>query len=218
MIRRFASDSNQIFHPKVWIFSLPSGAGAAIVGSSNLTRGGLDCNLEANVLVDGRGVVEELEGFFDELFEGGRAKYINTMWLESYRELWKLQQAARTKLDRLLKKTKTIRTRSTARTTAPTRILNHSFAFTGRIPDWLRESKLYPTIKDYGGTVKEFEGLNKAECLVHGDIPGGQDSTRKLRAARRDGIEIISQSEFFRILDNERRLRKRKRLARSARH
>ena len=58
--RRFASDSNQIFHPKIWIFSLPSGAGAAIVGSSNLTQGGLDCNLEANVLVVGRGVVDEL--------------------------------------------------------------------------------------------------------------------------------------------------------------
>jgi len=56
--------------------------------------------LEANVLVDGRGVVEELEGFFDELFEGGRAKHISTIWLDSYRELWKEQQAARTKLDR----------------------------------------------------------------------------------------------------------------------
>jgi phosphatidylserine/phosphatidylglycerophosphate/cardiolipin synthase-like enzyme len=102
-IRRFASDSNQTFHPKVWIFSLPSGAEAAIVGSSNLTRGGLDCNLEANVLVDD-GVVEELEGFFDELFEGGRAKHISTMWLDSYRELWKEQQAARTRLDSLLRK------------------------------------------------------------------------------------------------------------------
>lgn len=135
----------------------------------------------------------------------------------SYRELWKQQQAARTRLDRLLRKTKAIRTRSAARTTVPTRILNHSFAFTGKIPDWVRESKLYPTIKGYGGTVKEFEGLNYAECLVHGDIPGGKDSTRKLRAARRDGIEIINQSEFFRILDNERRLRRRKRIARSAR-
>jgi HKD family nuclease len=214
-IRRFASDSAQIFHPKVWIFSFRSGPGAAIVGSSNLTSGGLGCNLEANVRLDGAGLVRELEGFFDELFEGGRAKDIGETWLDSYRLLWKQQRAVRMKLDRLQRKAKGIRTRRPVTTMVPTRIREHSFAFTGRIAGWLREAKLYPTIRRYGGTVKEYAGLNKAECLVHGDIPGGKDSTRKLRAARRDGIEVISQSEFFRILDNEQRLRKKLRLART---
>lgn len=214
-IRRFASGSSQIFHPKVWAFSFRSGPGAAIVGSSNLTSGGLECNLEANVRVDGAGVVREFEGFFDELFEGGRAKDIGKAWLDSYRLLWKQQRAARMKLDRLQKKAKGIRTRRPLKTKVPTRIRGHSFAFTGRIAGWLWEWELYSTIRKYGGTVKEFEGLSKAECLVHGDIPGGADSTRKLRAARRDGIEIISQSEFFRILDNEERLRRRKRPTRT---
>jgi HKD family nuclease len=216
-IRRFASDSSQIFHPKVWTFSFRAGPGAAIVGSSNLSLGGLGCNLEANVLVDGGGVVGELKGFFDELFEGGRAKQIDTMWLDSYRELWKQQRAARMKLDRLQKKAKFIRTRPAVRATVPSRIRKHSFAFTGRIAGWPRESTLYPIIEQYGGNVNEFEGLNKAECLVHGDIRGGTQTTRKLRAARRDGIDIISQSDFFRILDNEKRLRKRNRPARSTR-
>jgi HKD family nuclease len=216
-IRRFASGSSQIFHPKVWIFSFRSGPGAAIVGSSNLTLGGLNSNLEANVLVTDRGVVSELEGFFDELFEGGRAKHIDTMWLDSYRDLWKQQRAARMKLDRLQTKAKVIRMRRAVRTTVPTRLRNHSFAFTGRIADWPRVSMLYPTIEQYGGMVKEFEGLSKAECLVHGDIRGGTRTTRKLRTARRNGIDIISESDFFRILDNEKHLSKRKRPARLTR-
>jgi HKD family nuclease len=213
-IRRFASGSRQIFHPKVWIFSFRSGPGEAIVGSSNLTLAGLRGNLEANAVVSGGGVVE-LEGFFDELFEGGRAKHIDATWLDAYRELWKQQRAAQRKLDRLQKKVKAIRVRRAVRTTIPTRIQKHSFAFTGGIAGWPRTSTLYPTIRHYGGEVKEFEGLNKAECLVHGDTRNDRQTTRKLRAARHHGIEIISESDFFEILDKEKRLRKRTRPGRS---
>lgn len=47
-ITRFASDSTRIFHPKVWVFSFRSEPGAAIVGSSNLTIGGLDGRSSVN--------------------------------------------------------------------------------------------------------------------------------------------------------------------------
>ena len=57
----------------------------------------------------------------------------------------------------------------------------------------------------------EIEGLNKAECRVHGDRRGGRKTTRKLRAARHAGIDIINESDFFRILANEIRLRDRNR-------
>jgi HKD family nuclease len=216
-VRRFASGPSQIFHPKVWTFSPRSVPGVAIVGSSNLTAGGLKCNLEANVLVHSASVVRELEGFFDELFEGGRARQIDKAWLDSYRELWKLQRTARMKLDRIQKKVKAIRTRRAVKTTVPTRIQKHSFAFTGGIYGWPRQSILYPTIKQYGGEVREFGGLNEAECLVHGDTRNDRQTTRKLREARRAGIDIISESDFFRILNNEKRLRKRDRRARPTR-
>ena len=153
----------------------------------------------------------ELETFFDELFEGGRARPIDTSWLDAYRDIWKQQRAMRSKLDRLQKKTKAIRTRRTVRTTVPTRVREHAFAFTGGIAGWPRELKLYPTIKRYGGTVVEIEGLNKTECLVHRDRRGGRKTTRKLRAARHAGIDIINESDFFRILANEIRLRNRNR-------
>jgi hypothetical protein len=216
-VRRFASGSNQIFHPKVWIFSFRSGSQSAIVGSSNLTYGGFDRNLEANVLISGGGVVDELGAFFDELFEGGRAKRIDPSWLDAYRELWEQQREVRRKFDRIQEKMKVIRARRTVTTTAPTRIRQHQFAFTGGIAGWPREAKLYPTVRRLGGEVIEIEGLQKAECLVHGDTRHGRQTTRKLRAARREGIDIISETEFFRILDNEKRLRKRSRPARSGR-
>jgi NAD-dependent DNA ligase len=149
--------------------------------------------------------------FFDELFEGGRARYIDASWLDAYRAIWKQQRATRLKLDRIQKKTKALRTRSTVNTTVPTRIRDHAFAFTGGIVGWPRELKLYPAIKRYGGTVVEIEGLNKAERLVHGDRRGGRKTTRKLQAARHAGIDIINESDFFRILANEIRLRNRNR-------
>jgi HKD family nuclease len=215
-MRRFVTEPRQTFHPKTWIFSFQSGRAAAIVGSSNLTLGGLANNYEANVRIEGAGVVE-LERFFDELFDGGRAKRIDPLWLDSYRELWKQQRDAWIRLNRLQEKARLIRTRSTVKTTAPTRILDHSFAFTGGIADWPRQSKLYPTVERYGGSVIEAAGVKKADCLVHGDILGDRKTTRKLRAARRGGVDVINQSEFFRILENEKRLRGRKRPHRSAR-
>ena len=210
-VRRFATDGGQIFRPKLWIFAPRSGSGTAIVGSSNLTSGGLERNLEANVLIKGAALVGELGTFFDELFEGGRAKRIDALWLDSYRDLWKKLRAAERRLDHLQNKLKHLRTIRPGRTTVPTRILARSFAFTGGIEAWPRDKVLYPTIKRYGGNVVEIEGLKKAECLVHVDIRYGRKTTRKLRAARRAGIEIISQSDFFRVLENERHLRKRHR-------
>jgi hypothetical protein len=147
----------------------------------------------------------------------GDARAGARLWLDSYRDLWKQQQATRTKLDRFQKKVKVIGTRRTVRATTPTRIRKYSFAFTGGIDNWPRELKLYPTIARYGGNVIEYEGIRKADCLVHGDLRSGRETTRKLRVARQDGIEVISQGDFFRILDNEMRLRKRNRSDRTTR-
>jgi hypothetical protein len=47
------SDDVPTFHPKLYIGDSDDGFGCAMVGSSNLTRGGLESNLEANLLVEG---------------------------------------------------------------------------------------------------------------------------------------------------------------------
>ncbi len=46
------STSTRLFHPKVFVFERPDGSGSVIVGSSNLTPGGLHTNVEAGVLLE----------------------------------------------------------------------------------------------------------------------------------------------------------------------
>jgi HKD family nuclease len=48
------SDDVPTFHPKLYIGDSDDGRASAMVGSSNLTRGGMESNLEANVLLEGR--------------------------------------------------------------------------------------------------------------------------------------------------------------------
>jgi HKD family nuclease len=59
VLRRF-QPGRTFFHPKLSIFVRKNGAKTAIVGSSNLTGGGLCTNYESNVLVDERKVVQQL--------------------------------------------------------------------------------------------------------------------------------------------------------------
>jgi HKD family nuclease len=48
------SDDVPTFHPKLYIGDSGDGLASAMVGSSNLTRGGMESNLEANLLIEGR--------------------------------------------------------------------------------------------------------------------------------------------------------------------
>lgn len=48
------SDDVPTFHPKLYIGDSGDGFARAMVGSSNLTRGGMESNLEANLLIEGR--------------------------------------------------------------------------------------------------------------------------------------------------------------------
>src|SRR5689334_20900827 len=63
VVRRFASPASRYFHGKFWLFE--DRQPRAIVGSSNLTAGGLINNYEANVLVDGPSVAD-FGDYFDE--------------------------------------------------------------------------------------------------------------------------------------------------------
>jgi HKD family nuclease len=56
-VRLFQSGT-RFFHPKVSVFVRSDGKKTAIVGSSNLTEGGLGTNYETNLLVDDRRIVQ----------------------------------------------------------------------------------------------------------------------------------------------------------------
>jgi HKD family nuclease len=46
------STNNSLFHPKISYFSMENGAGSLVIGSGNLTAGGLRKNREAFAVVD----------------------------------------------------------------------------------------------------------------------------------------------------------------------
>jgi|SRR5581483_5148696 len=196
-VRRFQA-GKRFFHPKVSVFLRRSGVKTAIIGSSNLTGGGLSQNHETNVFLDDRKIVNEFLDYFEEHFQGAHAKKVDQRWLDQYRQLWKERQKVEHRQRKLREKA-----RGLGR--PPARILNrikdHVFAFTGRIADWPRTAKLYPYVKRRGGRVAETAGaMGSADCLVHGEILGGRKSTRKLMRARQLNIPIISEEQFFNLL------------------
>jgi len=58
---------NEGFHPKLFIFEHPENVKRIVLGSSNLTGGGIRENVEANVLLEGKGpekAIADIIGFF----------------------------------------------------------------------------------------------------------------------------------------------------------
>lgn len=52
-LRLYANEGYPGFHPKMWLIDYSDDARAAVIGSSNLSRGGLISNAEANVILEG---------------------------------------------------------------------------------------------------------------------------------------------------------------------
>ena len=195
-LRRF-QPGRTFFHPKVSIFISQGGAMTAIIGSSNLTGGGLAKNYEANVLIDDRKVVQQFLDYFDEHFEGAHARRVGQRWLEEYRQLWTERDKAEQRQRKLREKARGL---GGAPANIPERIKGHVFALTGAIAGWPRSSKLYPYVEKRGGrVVKKAGGMGTAECLVHAEILGGRKSTQKLVKARQQKIPIITEEQFFEL-------------------
>ena len=62
-LRLYASETHVGYHPKLWLIDCAGGSRTVIVGSSNLSRGGLVANAEAGVLL--AGPAAELNAFED---------------------------------------------------------------------------------------------------------------------------------------------------------
>src|SRR5262249_10499028 len=155
-------------------------------------------------------LVRGLLDYFLEHFRGGHSKSVDHRWLEQYRQLWTQRNKAIRVLSKLREKVRRLKLTLPSKRPPPKRIKGHVFPFTGAICNWPREQKLYPSIRKLGGmiatTAKTVLG---ADCLVHGDILGGKTSTRKLEYVTQSEIPVITEDDFFKILKNEHRLRKK---------
>jgi len=200
-LKRFSSAAGPIFHPKVWSFTLSGGKRIAVIGSSNFTNGGLQPNVEANLLVGEARLLHRVTEWFDGHFLGGRAQVVDDEWLKSYRELYKRRKRLEERVRKLRRQVRALDVTATKKRPIPRRIAGHTFAFTGKIPGWPRVARLYPRIRALGGTpATHVWGVKNADCLVHGDLADRHKSTQKLREARRKGVEVINQDQFLRIL------------------
>lgn len=205
-LRVFESTGGGIFHPKVSLFKSSKGQWSAIVGSANLTLGGLSENYEASLYVDERAAVSPLLDFFDENFKGGHSRKIDAAWLQRYRVVFQSRQKAMQALKRAREKVRRLRAKPPQSKPIPRCVGGYTFAFTGRIKDWPREKVLYPYVESLGGTFVDKAGsMSRAHCLVHGSILEGRTTTQKLDAAAKFDIPIITDEEFFRIAKRDER-------------
>jgi len=205
-LRVFESTGSSIFHPKLSIFRTSKGRWSAIVGSANLTLGGLNENYEASLFIDDRPAVRGLLDFFNENFKGGHARKIDLSWLQKYRAVFRWRQKVNRASRRAREKARRLRAKPPQSKPIPPRIRGYTFAFTGKIADWPREARLYPLVRKLGGDIAErASSMGSAHCLVHGNILGGRKSTLKLDAAVAGDIPVVTDEDFFRIAKREQR-------------
>lgn len=201
-VRVFMSPQNHWFHPKVYLFRRADGSARAIVGSSNMTGGGLHKNYEASIWTDESAAVDATFDYFDEVHQGSHAQPITPEWLREYRRLWREHERNRRAADRIRTRVRAIGSGS-SRSDALKQIEGTKFVFTGGIADWPRERKLYPRVKALGGLIgSKASALSTADFLVHGNRLEGRKATVKLRRARRLKVPILSEETFLRVMRN----------------
>lgn len=210
-LKYFRPLKNRIFHPKLFLFRTRSGKTSAILGSSNLTGGGLTENYEANVWVQSSTVANELADYFDEHFEGAYSSRVTPEWIVSYRKEWLQRKKLLDRLRRLRQKSQAIARKHIGKSYTAKRIEGYRLAFTGGILDWPRTHRLYPLVKRLGGMIVEAEQISNANLLVQTERMGGRKTTRKLRGARHFHIPIITEEDFWALVRKEETISRRSR-------
>jgi HKD family nuclease len=212
-LKVFQSGDGGIFHPKFGIFTGSRDRRSAILGSSNLTGGGMVKNLEVNLFLDDASSIKDLDQYFYELFEGGRARPVSDTWLETYSKHWtnlkKVEEAKKALRAKLPRPQTTVHGKNAP---IPNRIRGFKFAFTGKIEGYPRDLVLFPLVEKLGGTIAlRYDSMASADALVHGNVMGGSETTKKLEEAKLRNIPVISEDEFFKAVAKEKQVRARKR-------
>jgi phosphatidylserine/phosphatidylglycerophosphate/cardiolipin synthase-like enzyme len=81
------------YHPKLYLFNHPKNEMTAIVGSSNLTRGGLENNVEINIAIRANytePIFTDLLDDFQQLEIADRRVRPNSTYIDYYEELYQL--------------------------------------------------------------------------------------------------------------------------------
>ena len=202
-VRRYEWRAHGIFHPKLYAFELTNGEVFTIIGSSNLTAGGLSENIEANVAVDDRTAGQQAIKDFDKVFNGVLAKPVDDDWVADYRPVWATRQRDWDRLERSRRKLDRLSEKVRVAAGLPMRIEGHRFAFTGKLNRGTRQ-QLIEEVARYGGTVLDNPAsIPGVDCLIRGTLSSAQKSTHKLRNAKRSGIRVVDETRFLEIVAAE---------------
>jgi HKD family nuclease len=83
------------YHPKLYLFSHSNDKTTAIIGSSNLTRGGLENNVEINIEIrtdTSEPVITDLLNDFQQMELADRRKKPNAAYIDYYEDLYKISR------------------------------------------------------------------------------------------------------------------------------
>jgi len=195
-LKYFRPLRSRIFHPKLFIFGGKASSTSAIIGSSNLTGGGLTENHEANIWVRSGSVVSELTEYFDEHFEGAYSSQVTPEWLADYQDAWLQRKKLFDRLKELRQKSQSKSRRHAPQPHLPKRIKDSLLAFTGGIRDWPRR-ELYPLVRRLGGLTVEVDSVHRANGLVHAEFFGERKTSRKLQNARKFKVPVMTEEDFW---------------------
>jgi HKD family nuclease len=183
-----------IFHPKLAIFRRQQGTLSAILGSSNLTDGGLIENREVNILVTDHSVVSDLRTWFEFQFNSDDAINVDASWLNGYRANWNARQRTVQELREIQIELRYLPSQPQSRPEFPG-VAGYTVMFTGEIHDhWDRKRTLYRKIEASGGFVAD-RVHEPFDFLVRGYREGEQ----KLDKAHKENKPIVAQFDFFKV-------------------
>lgn len=88
--------NDPFFHPKALIVNGSAGCAFAIVGSGNLSQGGLHNNVECSIYMEDYSTIRQLIEWFDKQFDAGVK--LNRDVIENYQRMYKQNHKRRTEL------------------------------------------------------------------------------------------------------------------------
>lgn len=210
-LRRYQPAGDSVFHPKIALFRDSRERAVGIVGSSNLTNGGLAQNVEVNVLVDDASETRLLEKFFVVHWLSSRAKPVSAAWLAAYRKAWARRSRAMRVLARSRVTVAKIKSPRMSTRPLPTRVKDSTFVFTGALGNGWNRDEVLRRVHHLGGFALDSAAAVKgADCLVEGRINSYYDTTRKLEMARQTDTPIMPAEDFIRLVSREVRLKRGK--------
>jgi hypothetical protein len=198
---RIFQSGKLVFHPKLSVFDHRKKGTTAIIGSSNLTDGGMSRNYEANVFINDQGIAKALLDYLEEHLEGAHHPLGMRNGLERTNNFGRVEKNSRGAAEEkvaLRADTQLI----------PFRIRAIVLHLRARLANGHVLRSLSDCAEIRGEVTQNVNAIARSDCApVHGEIMGGRRTTESCRERTRTDTSY-HRGGFFKILSKEKRLRR----------